>query len=446
MNGSISSWTLGIFVSCFLSANMAVGQTNWPQFRGADSTGVAKGEYPTEWSIDKNIRWSIKIPGRGWSSPIVWENKVFLTTVVNAGETEKPKRGLYFGGDRHGIPQTQHSWKVVCLNRDTGKVLWERDAKQGIPQQPLHIKNSYASETPVTDGERVYAYFGNEGLFCYDLDGKPLWDRSWPAHKTRLSWGTAASPVVYEGRIYIVNDNEEKSFLTCLDATTGEDIWTVDRDEKSNWSTPFIWKNSLRTEIITPGSGKTRAYDLDGKPLYEFGGASSITISMPYAQHGMLYVSSGYIGDQKRPLFAIKPGASGDISLSADQTSSEYVAWCQKQGAPYNPSTIVYGDQIYVLLDRGIVMSFDAKTGEQIYGRKRLPNGRAFTASPWAANGHIYFLNEYGKTFVVKAGRKFELERTNDLGEELAMATPALTGGRILLRTDRILFCLENPQ
>lgn len=426
----------------------AFASDNWPRYRGPGALGVAEdAELPDSWDTSKNVDWKRDIPGRGWSSPIVWGNRVFLTTVVNSGETEEARKGLYFGGDRSKASQDIHEWRVLCLDLTTGKVVWNEAVHKATPQNPVHIKNSYASETPVTDGELVYAYFGNVGIFCFDFDGSLQWKKPFPAVRTRNDWGTAASPVLHDGRLYIVNDNEEQSYLVALDAASGDEVWRVDRKEGSNWAAPFVWENELRTEIITPGTGLTRSYDLSGKQLYQIGGASSITIATPYAKFGRLYVSSGYILDRKKPIWAIQPGASGDISLKPNETSNKFVSWCQKNAGPYNPSTIVYGDQLYVLLDRGLVASYDAHTGESVYGRQRLPNGRAFTSSPVAANGKLYFLNEFGTTFVVKAGREFELLAENSLAEDdMCMATPAIVGNRLLIRTDTGLYCIRESR
>ena len=261
------------------------GQENWPQFRGAQSLGISDNQnLPDTWSATENVAWKTDVKGRGWSSPIVWGNKIFVTSVVNLGEEEAPKKGLYFGGERKEPPQAEHQWNVVCLDLNDGHTVWEQTAHSGQPSTTIHIKNSYASETPVTDGERVYAFFGNVGLYCYDLDGKLIWKHEVEPHKTRYGWGTAASPVLYQDRLYLVNDNEEESYLVALDAKTGEQVFRVERDEKSNWATPYVWKNSQRTELVVPGTGKIRSYDLDGKPLWELGGMSSITVAMPYSQ------------------------------------------------------------------------------------------------------------------------------------------------------------------
>jgi outer membrane protein assembly factor BamB len=274
--------TLSLAASLAFLPALALAEVNWPTFRGGAAAGVAADRrLPDTWDATKNVAWKTDIPGRGWSSPVVWGNRVFLTSAISEGKPEDPKKGLYFGGDRNKPPTDVHRWMVYCLDWTSGKILWERQADKGVPENPLHIKNTYASETPATDGERVYAYFGNRGLFCYDFDGKLLWAQKWPAVKTRAGWGTAASPVVYKDRLYLVNDNEEKSFLVALDARTGKEVWRVDRDERSNWATPFVWENELRTELVTAGTGKVRSYDLDGKLLWELGGMSSITIRVP---------------------------------------------------------------------------------------------------------------------------------------------------------------------
>ncbi len=419
----------------------------WPSFRGEHSTGVGHGKgLPDRWDATTNVAWCRDIPGRGWSSPVIWDGRVIVTTVERDGAYEEPKKGLYFGGDRKVPSDAIHRWQVLCFDLENGKTLWEHTVHTGKPPGPIHIKNSYASETPVTDGKRVYAYFGNVGIFCFDMNGKTLWERRFKPHPTRYGWGTAASPVVHHDRVYIVNDNEEDSWLRCLDAGSGKDIWRVKRNETSNWATPFVWQNDQRTEIVTPGTNRTRGYDLDGRVLYEFGGLSSITIATPYADSGLLYVSSGYVMDQRRPIFAVRPGASGDISLAKDQTSGPFVAWCQKRAAPYNPTTLVYKGLLYVLYDRGIVACYDSKTGEEVYGRQRLPNGGNFTSSPWACNDKVFCINEDGRTFVLQAGRSFKLLHTNDLREDdMAMASPAMADQRLVIRTRHRLYCLQTP-
>ncbi len=419
---------------------------NWPQFRGPGARGVYESKnLPDTWSTNQNIVWSVTIPGWGWSSPIVWSDKIFLTSVIAEGDVETPKKGLYFGGERRTPSRDNHRWMIYCLDFQSGKIRWEKEVHHGPPEQPRHLKNSYASETPVTDGERVYAYFGNVGVFCFDQDGKPLWSQRWPTAKTRYGWGSAASPVLHGDRIYLVNDNEEQSFLVALDKKTGRQIWRVDRDEKSNWATPYIWENEQRTEIITPGTKRVRSYDLSGKLLWEFGGMSTIVVPTPFSGFGLLYVCSGYVGDKARPVFAIRPGAAGDLTLKEDETSSPFIAWHQKTAGSYNPSPLLYGDYFYVLYDRGLFSCYDARTGKEIYDKQRLnPEGTAaFTASPWAGNGKIFCLSEDGDTYVVQAGPEFKLLGKNSLAE-MCLATPALARDSLLLRTASKLYCIKN--
>ena len=425
---------------------------NWPQFRGAEARGIgADGNgLPDTWSSTENIEWKTDLPGRGWSSPIVWGNHVFLTTAVSLEElgvaAAAPKTGLYNGRMQVKL-ESIFQWQVYCLDLETGAIKWNQKVHEGEPEYPTHIKNSYASETPVTDGKHVYAYFGNVGVFAFDFDGKLVWSKKIDAHLTRNGWGTAASPVLHKGRLYIVNDNHEDSYLLALDADTGDEIWRVSRDEKSNWSTPYIWENDERTEIVTPGSDLVRSYDLDGKLLWSFSGMSTITIATPYESNGLLYISSGYFQDRRaRPLYAIRPGATGDISLKEDETANEFIAWSDPFGAPYNPSTIVYKDRLYVLYDRGEFGSYDAMTGEPIIERERLPRDVwNFSTSPWAYDGKIFCLNEAGKTFVLKAGDELEILHVNELTrEDMGMATPALVGDRLLLRTAARLYSIRN--
>jgi outer membrane protein assembly factor BamB len=427
-------------------AQAAGSSSHWPQFRGPGARGVADHpNLPDRWSADENVAWKIDLPGRGWSSPIVWGDRVFLTTVVSDGEMESPKKGLYFGGERKEVPRDTHHWLVVCLDLNSGRELWRRKAHTGIPANQLHVKNTYASETPVTDGRRVYAYFGNTGLFCYDMDGNPLWSTHWPPVRTRHGWGSAASPVLHQDRLFIVNDNEDASFAVALDANTGRQLWRVERDEKSNWATPYLWQNEKRAELIVPGSRKVRSYDLDGSLLWELGGMSSIVIPTPFSQEGLLYVCSGYVGDKVRPVFAIKPGASGDISLDGGETSNEFIAWYQRTAAPYNPSPLLYGNYFYVLFDFGFLSCHDARTGALVYDKQRIRQSpTSFTASPWAANGKLFALSEDGETFVFEAGPEFKLLHVNSL-EEMCMATPAIAGDRLLIRTLTKLYCLKKP-
>src|SRR5262249_27316618 len=437
---------LAAFLLLLLTATAMAYDDRWPQFRGPGALGVAEDpSLPDKWSTTENVTWKSDVPGTGWSSPVVWGESIFLTSVISSSEGEKPKKGLYFGGERP-TPTDPHRWMVYCVDFKTGKIRWEREVYKGPPASSRHLKNSYASETPVTDGERVYAYFGNVGLFCFDMNGKPLWSKSFGPFKTRYGWGTAASPVLYKDRIYIVNDNDEQSFLMALNKKSGEQIWLVERKEGTNWATPFIWENELRTEIVTAGTGKVRSYDLDGKLVWEFGGMSSISIPTPFSRHGLVYIASGYVGDKIRPVYAVRPGASGDITLASGETSSKYIAWYQPQAGPYNPSPLVYGDYYYTLYDRGFFTCHDAKTGKEIYPKVRIdPGVNAFTASPWAYNGKIFCLSEDGDTFIIQAGGDVKFLGKNSL-DEMCMATPAIARGSLIIRTASKLYRISKAK
>jgi len=423
-------------------ALFAASPTNWGQFRGPGSRGVSEDDdrLPEKWSDTENVAWRVPLAGVAWSSPIVWGDRVFLTNVVSEGVVERPKPGLYFGGNRLEPSKDVHRWSVVCLDFASGNVFWEREVERSAPKAPRHLKNSYASETPVTDGERLYAHFGQIGTFCYGLDGELLWQRRTQPVQTRDAWGTASSPALHDGRLYIVNDSEDQSYLVALDKTNGNEIWRVERDEPSNWSSPYVWHNERGTEIVTTGRQKVRSYDLDGKLLWEISRMSSIVIPTPFSAHGLLYVASGYVGDETRPVFAVRPGASGDISLRDGSTSNASIAWSLPQGAPYNPSPLLYGDYYYTLYDRGFLTCHDARTGEEIYGKQRFRAGAsAFTASPWAYNGKLFCLSEEGDCFVLDAGPEYRLIRENSIGEQ-CMATPAIAQGSLIVRSAEAVY------
>jgi hypothetical protein len=309
-----------------------------PQFRGPRGDGVAYGSnLPDAWSDTNNVVWSCPIPGKGWSSPIVWGERVFVTSAVGAGPVEPPPAKLGSVAEHvRGVTSTdRHQYLVHCVDWRNGQLLWSRVAHEGVPPGPIHPKGSYASETPVADGERVYAYFGGVGLYCYDLDGRQLWSRQWGSFKMDWNWGTSASPVLHGDRLFVLNDNQEASFLAALDKRTGKDVWRVSRAEKSNWSSPFVWEHDGGAELVTAGSGRVRSYDLDGKVLWELRGMSSVTVRTPFAAEGLLYLASGNTGSPNKPVYAIRPGARGDVSLPADSTSNAHIAWSRRKAAPY---------------------------------------------------------------------------------------------------------------
>ena len=439
-------FTFGILVTMIIGLQ-AEETTNWPQFRGPGARGVAKGKgLPTTWSTTENVKWCVPVPGRGWSSPVIWGDKVFLSSAISTGKEKTVKKGLYFGGNEKTPSPNQHRWMIYCFSFESGEKLWEQEANVGKPLTPRHIKNNYAPETQVTDGNLIYTYFADQGLFANDLDGELKWKRKMKAYKTRYNWGSAASPALHGDFIYILNDNEQNSFIEAIDKNTGETSWRRDRNEKSNWSTPFVWENSLRTEIITIGTGKTRSYGLDGTLLWKLvADMSSITIATPFTAHGLLYVTSGYVGDKHKPIYAIQPGGKGTINLKKNRPVDKSIVWRQPNAAPYNPSTLVYKDLLYVLYDFGFLACFNAKTGEKIYDKVRVRKRQRtpFTASPWAYNDKVFCLSEDGDCFVYKAGRKNELLHINKL-DELCMATPGIARGNLFIRTASKLYRISE--
>ena len=437
-----------------LGIAVAAADDEWPRFRGSNG-GVAADHpsLPDQWGPAQNIVWKIDVPGRSWSSPVIWGDHVFVTTAINTLETESLLPAASYVSRSNGgtmtfmdvsKPSAPHRWVLYDVDLKTGQIRWERVAHTGVPAKSRHLKNSYAAETPVTDGERVYAYFGDVGLFVYDMDGKPLWSRSMDALEMQTGFGHAASPVVDDSRVYIVNDNEEQSFIAAYDKRTGAQAWRVDRKETSSWTTPLVWKNELRTEIVTAATGGVRSYDVNGGLLWQFTGMSTFAVPSPLASGGLLYVMSGYTASALRPAYAIRAGATGDISLKPDQTSSEFIVWADRTLGTFHASPLVYRGCYYILHDRGFLTCNDPGTGKPIYPRQRISNDTAtFTASPWAYNGKVFALSEDGDTFVFQSGTEFKVLGKNSLNE-MALATPAVAGGSLIIRTASKLYRISK--
>jgi len=434
-------------VAFVLAVTQASATDQWPSFRGPNAGVVADdASLPDTWNETENVVWKVDVPGLAWSSPVVWDDHIIVTSAISAGQEALPEKGLYDPGDQHGKTRSTsvNRWVVHDVDFQTGNIRWSRELAQRVPPVGRHVKNSFASETPVIDGDRIYVYFGAIGLVAaLDLTGKTIWTQQVPAHETYFDMGTAASPVVYKDRVYIVHDNLSESFMAAFDARSGAQIWKIKRDEDktaATWSTPYVWENDRRTELIVSASGKVRSYALDGRLLWELSGMTFLTAPSPFARNGLLYFSSGYPGASPRPVYAVRPGATGDISLKPDATSNDYVAWYQPTLGTYQTSALVYGDYYYTLLDRGFLLCHDARTGKEIYGRQRISReAGGFTASPWAYNGKIFLLSEDGDTFVVQAGAEFKLLGKNSLNE-MALATPAVARGSLILRTQSKLY------
>jgi outer membrane protein assembly factor BamB len=450
--------TLAAVACAALAGAAAAG--DWRQFRGPNGAGISDDDAPAEWSAKKNVTWKVAVPGYGWSSPVVSADRVFLTTAVAAGQKAPQRKGP--GGGEKLPPDETYSWEVHCVDAATGKTLWKRVAASKRPTIANHVSNTFASETPVTDGERVYAYFGMAGVVqCYDVSGKPLWNKDLGPYRIFGNWGNSASPALDGGRLFVQCDNAERSFVVALDAKTGKESWRTPRPEKSTWSTPVVWRNKVRTELVLMGTRKVRSYDpADGKVLWELttdegsgrgapkggkGGAGGCK-STPVATDEMIYLGMASRAKQELgPLWAVKAGASGDVSLKGDEKSNKHVAWYRSDAGPHFASAVVHRGLLYVFAPHdGTIRCFDAKTGEAVY-QKKLPGARDFKASPWVAGGKVFNVDENGTTFIMKAGRDFELLAKNSL-DELCWSSPAPACGALFIRTVGHLYRIDRPK
>lgn len=433
---------------CVAAVTHAQAQ-NWPSFRGPGASGVVEGKAPQTWDATKgvNIVWKTEIPGLAHSSPVIWGGRVYVTTAVSSDAKAVFKHGLY--GDVDPSPDvSKHSWRVYCLDKRTGKVIWEKVAHEGTPKTKRHPKSSQASSTPVTDGKHVVAFFGSEGLYTYDADGKLLWKQDLGSlnagwfYDPDYEWGGGSSPIIYKNLVIVQCDIQKNSFVAAYDINDGHRVWLTPREEIPSWGTPTIYEGQPHAELITHATKFIRAYDpMTGKELWRLSGNSEITTPTPFVAHNLIFITNGYRTVQ--PIFAIRPGGSGDITLKEGQESSDFIAWSKKRGGPYMSTPVVYGDYLYVCSTQGIIACYNAKTGERLY-QQRLGEGGAYSASPVAADGKVYFTSEDGDVFVVKAGPKYELLATNPIGE-VCMASPAISDGMIFVRAEHHVFAFGEP-
>lgn len=422
---------------------------SWPSFRGRQAAGVAgqQQNLPDRWDAKtgENILWRTPLPGLAHSSPVVWGHRIFVTTAVSSDPHASFRPGLYGDGDA-SQDRTPHRWLIYALDKRSGKILWERTAHQGVPIDKRHIKSTYANSTPATDGRIVVAWFGSQGVHAYDVNGRFLWkvDLGRLDHGAydipTYEWGSASSPIIWNGLVILQCDTQEDSFLLALDASTGKTVWKTEREEIPSWGTPTVADTSAGAELVTNASNFIRGYDpRTGKELWRLGRSSKITAPTPVFADDMFVVVSGRAPE--RPLYVVRAGARGDLTLPEGKTASEAVVWSRMGRGSYMPTPLIYEGVLYVLANNGLFDAYDLRSGEEIY-RQRLPLiGSGFSASPVAADGKLYLSNEDGEILVVAAGRNFAHVATNSLGEML-MATPALSDGVMYVRSSKSLFAI----
>jgi outer membrane protein assembly factor BamB len=423
---------------------------NWPSFRGPQASGIAEGQnLPDRWNgtTGEHVAWKTRIPGLAHSSPIVWEDRILVTTAVSSQADATFKHGLFGEGDA-STDRSVQKWNVLSLDKRTGKIAWESTAYEGVPKEKRHVKNTYASSTPATDGKHIIAFFGSQGLYCFDSGGRLIWKKDLGVldlgayDAPEYEWGTASSPIIYGNKVFIQCDTQKQDFLLALDIDTGATLWKADRDELPSWGTPTIYPGSKRVELLTNASNFIRGYDPEtGKELWRLGGSSQITAPTPIFSRDLIVVASGR--RPEAPVFVIRAGASGDITLAKGATASDQIALSRQQRGSYMPTPLIYGEYLYVLANQGILDCYELSTGKEIYRQRLAHQGGGFSASPVAADGRIYLSSEDGDVFVVKAGKDFALLATNPMGERL-MATPALSAGRMIIRAEHTLFAVSR--
>ena len=430
-----------------MTAPKGATKIHWPAFRGPNAAGSAEDAVPTEWDVESgdHVRFAVDIPGIAHASPIVWGDTLYVITAVSEGEPVF-RHGLFGDVDPAGNADA-HQWQLYAVDKNTGEIRWQRTAYEGKPRVDNHTKATQANSTPVTDGRYVVALMGSEGLFCYSKDGELLWQRDlgdldagW-FYDEAFPWGHASSPILYKDRVIVQVDRSVDSFIAAYALADGKELWRTSRDNLPSWGTPALLASDQGMEVVTNGCELIRAYDPEtGKELWQLGPNSQITVGTPVVGHGMVYITGGY--PPVRPIYAVRPGGRGDLSLEEGVESSEKVAWAKDNGGTYMPTPLLYGDLLYTLANNGVLAAYDAHTGERIYRERAAGRGgTAFTASPVAADGKLYLASEDGDIYVIRAGRQFERLAVNSVGEVI-MATPAISEGTLYVRTVKRLLAI----
>jgi outer membrane protein assembly factor BamB len=414
---------------------------DWPQFRGIAANGVAEGfSVPATWNAatGANVAWKTAIPGLGLSSPVVWGNDLFLSTSIS-GKSDSNLRVGYYGDITPVQDDTSHEWRIYALDKKTGAIKWQQTAYSGVPKIKRHTKSTHANSTLATDGERLVAFFGSEGLYAYDLKGKLLWKKDLGVLDAgyymvpQAQWETGSSPVLHDGKVIVQADVQKGSFLAMFDAKDGREIWRVERADVPTWSTPTIHRVNGRTQILVNGMRHVGGYDFEtGKEIWKLSGGGDIPVPTPVVSDGLVYITNAH--GQQSPVYAIKETATGDVSLKADATSNDHVAWSAPRSGGYMCTPLVYRGLVHIVRYNGVLNVFDAKTGEKKYESRLGGATSAFTASPVGNDGRVFIASEDGQVFVIAAGPKYEVIAMNEMSTPV-LATPALSEGRLILRT-----------
>lgn len=432
-----------------MSAASYARADHWPSFRGPNGRGIGEGSPPIEWDVEsgEQVKWKTSIPGQGHSSPILWGDRVFVTTAISADKSSPEfKTGWLNGTGDSAVDNGPWTWKVMCLNKKDGRLVWQRDAYTGIPKSKRHIKATYANSTPATDGAHVVAFFGSEGLYCYDVEGDLLWKKdlgplkSGPYNAEDLEWGSANSPIIHDGQVILQCDAMNTAFWASFDVKTGRELRRVKRVDITTWSTPSIAESGGRTQVVCNGYKEMAGYDLKtGERLWTLHGGGDCPVPTPQVVGDMIYLTNGH---GRSPIYAIRANARGELTPTDEVALPEGLAWCQPKNGSYMPTPLVLGKNLYVASDNGILAAFDAESGKQLY-RERIKGAGQFSASIVAADDRLYFVNEVGDVFVFQAGDSFKLLASNAMNE-ICLATPAIVDGRIFIRGRDHLYCIGN--
>ena len=435
----------------------------WPNWRGPDHTGMARTGAPVRWSTTENVKWKTPIPGKGHSTPIIWEDRIYLTTAIPTAPMPEPRRGEFTrpprrpraerGQDRPGrerrrrrgerrrrmpMAQVEHKFEVLCLDKNTGKALWRNTAVVETPHEGYHRRyGSFASNSAVTDGRYVYAFFGSRGLYVYELDGKPAWKKNFGVKmKMRNGFGEGTAPVLHGDALVLNFDHEGQSFILALDKNTGKELWRRDRDERSTWTTPLVTEYAGTTQVIVTGDNKVRSYDLaNGDLIWECSGLGTNPVPIPVRHQDTVIVMTGH---RSPNMLAIRLDRKGDL------TDTDAVLWTNQRGNAYTASPVYYDGKLYVLTDRGLISCFDAGTGKPFYHQQRLPNPYQFKASPLGSGGRLYLASEQGDVIVLKMGEEYEVLAVNSMPDHFFIASPVIVGNQLFLRSQDALYCISE--